>query len=171
MKKSHSCIFLEHIAMQSLSDWGESQFQIRNCTDCFSRRKLGCRHLVREWYIRHSILAIPVGVVWWHKDFQCYRCAHYDDSHWHFAELSSLMSACIYKQHSNRTLYAYFHRTCNLDSWLLWLNRMDSWSLFTLSSNTQDLLCVSLCRENLYLETADASYKWPSKLVFQFWNG
>lgn len=48
---------------------------------------------------------------------------------------------------------------------------MDSWTLFTLSSNTQDSLCISLCRENLYLETADASYKWPSKLVFQFQNG
>jgi hypothetical protein len=113
---------------------------------------MGCRPLFGEWYKRNSILTVPVGALWWHVDFQCYRCAYCDDSHWHATQLTSFMSACIYKQHSHRTLYAYFHRTCNLNSWLPWLDRMDSWTMFTLSSNTQDWLCVSLAERTFILK-------------------
>jgi len=89
---------------------------------------MSCRHLLMEWYIRHSVLAIPVGAVLRHKDFQCYKCAHCGDAHRHFAELTSLMSACIYKQHSHRTLCAYFtehvtltHDCHGLTGWILQL--------------------------------------------------
>jgi hypothetical protein len=82
MKRNHSSIFLEHIAMQVFI-WlrGRPVPDKINVLTVFSRRKMDCRHLLREWYIRHSILASPFGAVWWHEVFQCYRCAPCGDSH------------------------------------------------------------------------------------------
>jgi hypothetical protein len=81
---------LEHVAVQAVI-WAEgkaiSRLKKKKTTDCFSRRKMGCRPLLREWYKRNSVLAIPVGALWWHVDFQCYRCAHCGDSHQHAAQL------------------------------------------------------------------------------------
>jgi hypothetical protein len=110
--------------------------------------------LSRSWPVTLHQLAWEQNITWhtWHVDFQCYRCAHCGDSHQHAAQLTLFMSARIYKQHSHRRLYLYFHRTCNLKSWLPCLDRMDSWTIFTLSSNTQDWLCVSFAERTFILK-------------------